>query len=125
MNTLSHPGLRVLGFILAAFCFYFFDPSNASVLHQLGIPLLFGVAAFLMTQAFMAVAIATLALAAIHTDLGATDWIQARAYPAIACLSLLICGYILMKRFKRHISETHAARWAARKTTSEPDHDDA
>ena len=116
MQQLSHPLLRTTGVALAAVIVFFLDVSSDNVVHQLWLPLALALAAYLMTQALMAVAIATFALATAHSDLASTDWIVAQAYPGIAATSLLVCCAIGVRRFKNHIEATHDARWAHRNT---------
>lgn len=114
MKPLRHPGLRVAGVLLAAAVVFVLDTESNSAWHALWLPLLLVLAAYLMTQAPMAVAFATLALALIHTDIGAAGWIESRAYPLLALLSLGACAVIGWQRFRQRIAATHAERWADR-----------
>ena len=114
MTTLSRPWLRVCGVLLAAPVVFLLDPQSTSAWHALWLPLALVLAAYLMTQAPMAVAFATLALAVIHTDLNASGWIENRAYPLLALISLGVCAIIGWQRFRQRIAATHAERWAAR-----------
>ena len=111
---LSHPWLRVSGVVLAGAGVFILDINNPSATHQLWLPLVLAVAAYLMTQSLMAVAFASFALASAHTSFNDLSWIPARGYPAIALLSLGVCLIIGTQRFRRRIAETHDARWAAR-----------
>jgi len=121
MTNLSHPWWRASGVVVTAVCIFFLDTQNPSVKHQLLIPLTLALAAYLMTQAPLAVAFAGLSLATIHGDLSATSWIQAQAYPFIALLSLAVCIVLTSIRFKARIAQTHAARWQSRHAGDDDD----
>ena len=115
MTALSHPWLRVAGVLLAAWAVFVLDTESDSAWHALWLPLILVLAAYLMTQAPMAVAFATLTLAVIHSDFGAAGWIESRAYPLLALLSLSACAIIGWQRFRQRIAATHAERWAERR----------
>ena len=114
MTPLSHPWLRVAGVGLAAAVVFVLDTQSESALHGLWLPLLLVLAAYMMTQAPMAVAFATFAMALAHSDFVADGWIQSRAYPLLAAAGLGVCGYIGWQRFRQRIAATHDARWAGR-----------
>ncbi|MCR9260129.1 MAG: hypothetical protein NXH95_10425 [Pseudomonadaceae bacterium] len=115
MNELSHPWLRIGGVALAAAIVFLLNINDPSPLHQLWLPLSLAVAAYLITQSAMAVAIAAFALATAHSDPEAASWIPSRAYPGIALISLVVGFGIAWNRFRLHIAATHEARWAARR----------
>ena len=115
MTPLSHPGWRIAGLVLAAGIIFLLDTQSPTALHQLWLPLALAGAAFMMTQALMAVAFACLVLATINTDLSVQHWIPSVAYPAIAVISGAVCVVIVTRRFRQRIAETHEARWAHRR----------
>lgn len=115
MNSLSHPWSRAAGVLVAALIVFFLDTQSVSVLHRLVLPLGLAVAAWLMTRSLMAVAFATFTMAAISTRFSADSWMPSIAYPSIACLSLLVCAVIIIRRFRERIADTHEQRWAQRR----------
>ena len=115
MTPLSYPGWRIAGLVLAAGIIFFLDTQSPTALHQLWLPLALAVAAFMMTQALMAVAFACLVLATINADLSVQHWIPSLAYPAVAVISGFVCLVIMTRRFRQRIAETHDARWAHRR----------
>jgi len=115
MAELDHPWQRVSGIVLAAVIVFALDTTDPSQLHRLWLPLALALAAYLMTRSLMAVAFATFALAATNSDMGAADWISARAYPGVALLGFLLCCGIATHRFRQRITATHDARWARRR----------
>jgi len=108
--------LRVLGFLLLMGCLAFYDATSDSTLHRLGIPLLMALGAWSLVQNLAAVAIGGTVLAVIHTDLGAGQWIDSIAYPALAGIGLAVLTVIAWQRFTRRIARTHDARWSERET---------
>ena len=54
-------------------------------------------------------------LALAHSDPYGPDWIAGIAYPVIAvsCFATTISLYAI--RFRRHVSDTHEARWRSRR----------
>ena len=114
MSELTHPWSRISGLLLGAMAIFLLDSQSSNWLHALFIPLVLAFAAWLMTRSVMAVAFATMALAAINADLAATSWIPRIAYPAIAIGALAVCLGILTQRFRERIAATHDQRWAQR-----------
>ena len=90
------------------------DLAQTSVVHALVLPLLLAVAAFLITQSLMAVALAAFALALSNADLTADFWVIRWAYPAIAILGIGTCFSLLVTRFRKRIEATREERWAPR-----------
>lgn len=116
MTKITHLAQRGAGLLLAAGILFVLDLDNAHALQQLWLPLGLAVAAYLMTRSLMAVGLATLALAVVHIDFSSAGWVEAWAYPLIALGSFIVCATVALGRFRRHVADTHEARWAQRKT---------
>lgn len=114
MSGLSHPWSRVVGVLIAGAVMFLLDNTKPDPLHQLWLPLILALAAFLITRALVAVGFAAFALAALSMNIGAQNWVEAIAYPAVAALSLVLCIAAGIKRFRQRIELTHDARWQAR-----------
>ncbi len=117
MTPLSHPGQRSVGLVLAAAVLLILDPTQAGVTHELALPLLLAVAAWLMTRSLMAVLIAACALFALNADWGGNDPIPSIAYPLLALSSLAGCLVIIGLRWREKVKATHDERWARRRQT--------
>jgi len=105
---------RIAVALLLFACLSYLDPQSAHWLHRLIIPLGLALAAWLLTGALLAVALACFCLSLVHADLDSTQWIEAWAYPALATASLGVAAVIITRRFRGHIRETHDARWQNR-----------
>jgi hypothetical protein len=110
---------RVAGAALALAAVFVLDLGQSSALHKLWLPGLLALGIYLMTFSIMAVALTCGALAALHLDLNSSSWIQAKAYPLVAAISILVAGGIGVLRFRKHIAQTHEARWAGRRGNNE------
>jgi len=106
--------LRGAGLILILVGVLTFDEHSQVPLHTLFLPLMMAVGAALALQNVLAVTLAVTALAGIHADTGAADWITSRAYPALAITGGIIIAVILTVRFRRNVSSTREARQADR-----------
>ena len=115
MNELTHPWSRLLGVVVAAGIVFVLDTTSVSVMHKRWLPLGLAGAAYLMTQSLMAVACASMVMAALNMNLSSTFWVPAWAYPIVAVVSFCICLVIVSRRFRQRIAETHEARWAHRR----------
>ncbi len=113
MQPQREPLFRIGGAVLMLACLVSFDSTSHSLLQRLLLPLAMGLATGLIVRNLTVPAIAGLTLGAIHTQLTG-DWVQAAAYPLIAGFSLATLIWLLGQRFRRHIANTHAARWRHR-----------
>jgi multidrug transporter EmrE-like cation transporter len=112
--NLERPALRLSGLLVLIICLSAYDPEHGSVLHRLLIPLTMALASWALVQNVAAVALGSMVLAFIHTDLAASDWIARIGYPILTGLSALILAVVAWRRFKQRIRETHEARWSDR-----------
>lgn len=101
-----------LALLVVALIFMRNTAPHALIEPVLGVMLIAG--ALLITRAVLAVALATLFLAWAHTDLGAADVMAARFYPALAVAGAVLTLVSLSTRFRKHMRDTHAKRWAPR-----------
>lgn len=92
-----------------------FDTASDAPLHSLWLPLMMAIGAMLALQNVLAVALATTALSAIHTNLTSADWVIALAYPLLAALGTVTITVILVQRFRHQVVATRAARTARRR----------
>jgi hypothetical protein len=106
---------RVAGVALLAVLTVVYEPSAGGPLQRLLIPIGMAVATGLLVQNAAAVAIGAGALSAIHAAPRSADWIDAIAYPLLALCCAGILAAILLRRFRRHIADTHDARWRHRR----------
>ena len=109
---------RLVGIALTLVGIFVIDLNQMTALHQLWLPLLLALGAYLMSQSLMAIAIACGTLAYIHINSASPFWVESTAYPVIVILSVAIIGSTLIQRFRRRIAATHQARWAARNASS-------
>ncbi len=92
-----------------------FDSHSDAPLHDLWLPLVMAIGAILALQNTLAVALATTALAGIHTNFQAADWVPAQAYPLLALLGSVTIVVILVQRFRERITTTRTEREARRR----------
>jgi hypothetical protein len=92
-----------------------YDANATSVVHTLGLPLLMAVGTALALQNMLAVALAITALAAVHAEPQAPDWVISRAYPFLAAVGAATIVVILVRRFRSTVQATREAREAARR----------
>jgi len=120
----SRTWLRLLGTAVIIAALLIYEPGADDVVQRLGLPLVLAAGAFALVQNPAAVALGTLVLAVIHSDLSAASWIPAAAYPLIAAAATLVLLSIGWRRLKDNIAATHEARWASRDDRSgETGHD--
>lgn len=105
---------RFIGIAICSAVLFTMDLAQASVMHALILPLLLALAAYLITQSLMAVALASFTLALANADLAADFWVIRWAYPALAVLGIGTCLSLLVKRFRKRIETTREERWAPR-----------
>ena len=120
MTGLNRTVQRIVGVALLAVLVLLADWQSNSVLYQLVVPGLMALAAVLITQSVMAVALAIALLATIHTDMDAVDWLPSSAYPLIAVLGWGTVFGIAMARFRAYSQRTHDARWSSRQSDPAP-----
>lgn len=106
---------RLAGVALLALCVVVYEPAADSVLQQLALPLGMALAAWLMVQNLVAVALGAFLLAAIHGDPGASDPVTGIGYPVVAAAAGLTLLGIFVRRFRARIEATHEARWQGRR----------
>ncbi|MCB1684498.1 MAG: hypothetical protein R3E82_17800 [Pseudomonadales bacterium] len=113
---MNGPGLwlRGTGVGVLILCLLWYVPGADSTAQRLWLPLLMAAGTWALTRNLAAVALGGTMLAAIHSDLQATQWIDRLAYPLLALLGALILAVILLRRFRARIAATHDARWANR-----------
>ncbi len=112
--------LRGLGVVTICLCLALYEPGGSSLWHQLLLPMLLALGAWLLVQNLAAVAFGTTVLAIIHSSPGSQDPIVGLAYPALAGVGLVTLACILGQRFRARIEATRSARWAHRKRAAEP-----
>ncbi len=116
MNPLlEHLPQRIAGLLLLLVAMVVYEPGGDQLLHRLLMPVVMAAGAVLLVQNLAAVALGALLLATIHSDMGSPDWIEARAYPALAVVAGVILLTVLGRRFHRRIVDTREARWAPRR----------
>lgn len=106
--------LRGAGVAVLILCLLWYVPGADSTAQRLWLPLLMAAGALALTRNLTAVALGGTLLAAIHSDLQATAWIDRLAYPLLALLGALVLAVVLIRRFRARIAATHDARWANR-----------
>ena len=111
LNNLS---LRLAGVVIILAVLFVIDLNIDDAVNQLWLPLLLAAGAYLMTLSLMAVAITAATLAFLHMELSATFWVPAVAYPALSTICGFYIAWVLMKRFRQRIKDTHEERWANR-----------
>ena len=105
---------RGIGVILMGAILFTLDIAQETVWHALILPVLLGIAAYLITQSLMAVALAVATLAFANADLDAEFWVTRWAYPGIAIVAAAVCVCLAAARFIARVRDTRAARWAHR-----------
>ena len=104
--------LRLMGGALLLLCVLLFQPGAETTLQRLWLPLLMGIGAALTLRNVLAVVATGALLGMIRMDLASTDWISARAYPAIAITCALASVWILARRFRVYMLATREQRRA-------------
>ncbi len=112
--NLDRPWQRLAGLLAIFVALALYDPASPDALHRLVIPGVMAVGAWALVQNLAAVALATAVLGFIHLEVGAEGWIDRYAYPLLTALAGLVFLGILIRRFRRRIVETRAARWSER-----------
>lgn len=112
---MQHLPWRIAGALLLGVLVVLYQPEQGGVSDRLIIPAAMTLAAFLLVQNALAVALGAGLLAGIHSAPGSGDWVSAAAYPALAVLCAGVVLAVLVQRFRRHIAATHAQRWRHRR----------
>ncbi|MEM9623677.1 MAG: hypothetical protein AAF993_18670 [Pseudomonadota bacterium] len=102
---------RIAGLSLLLGALLSFSPGQSGLLHQVILPLLIGLGAWLVLGSLLAVALAGSIVAAVHSNLDSSDWVLAYLYPTICALCTLVVAIICVRRFRTHINNTRHARW--------------
>jgi hypothetical protein len=105
---------RSIGLLLVLIFLLAWEPNASGALDRIALPILAALGAYLVIGSVLAVAIAVAALAAVHSDLGAADWIASRAYPGAALAAGAVAAAIAWRRFGARVRETRDARRRAR-----------
>lgn len=113
--VLRHLPWRVAGVVLLGVLVVAYQPESDSTVQRLIIPVAMAIATWLMVQKVVAVSLGAGLLAAIHSAPGSDHWIPALAYPTLAAICGVILAAVLAQRFRRHIADTHDARWRSRR----------
>ena len=113
--NLDRPVPRLVGLAVVLVCLAVYDPGGDSVQQRLLLPLLMAAGAWALVQNLAAVALAVAVLGVIHLDLGSGDWIDRIAWPLLTLAATAAFVWILVRRFRARIAETHEARWADRR----------
>jgi hypothetical protein len=110
------PALRRLGAAIALLVvLVLYQPGGpTTVVNELLLPLLGGLAAWALVGSTLAIALTVGILAAAHTDLDANHWLEARLYPAATLLAGGVCAVTLGRRFRSWMRLTRAERARAR-----------
>lgn len=112
---MQHLSWRIAGALLLGVLVVLYQPEQGDVNNRLIIPAAMTLAAFLLVQNALAVALGAGLLAGIHSAPGSGDWVSAAAYPILAALCAGVVLAVLVQRFRRHIAATHAERWRHRR----------
>ena len=113
-SSLNNLSVRLAGVVVILAVIFVINLNVDDTTNQLWLPLLLAVGAYLMTLSLMAVAITVATLAVLHTDLAASFWVPAMAYPVLAVVSGFVISWLLIQRFRQRIQDTHKERWANR-----------
>ena len=118
-TSLNNLSLRLAGVVIILAVLFVIDLNVDDAVNQLWLPLLLAAGAYLMTLSLMAVTITAATLTFLHMELGATFWVPALAYPVLLAVSSAYIGWVLLKRFRQRIKDTHEERWANRQREPE------
>ncbi|MBL6815279.1 MAG: hypothetical protein ISQ65_08560 [Pseudomonadales bacterium] len=118
-TSLNNLSLRLAGVVIILAVLFVIDLNVDDAVNQLWLPLLLAAGAYLMTLSLMAVTITVATLTFLHMELGATFWVPALAYPVLLAVSSAYIGWVLLKRFRQRIKDTHEERWANRQREPE------
>jgi hypothetical protein len=113
--VLEHLPWRIAGLLSLGALVVVYQPEHADTVNRLLIPVGMAVATWLLVQNVTAVALGAGLLAAIHGDLGSSDWIRGVAYPLLASACGLVVAMAFVQRFRRRIAATHEERWRRRR----------
>ena len=117
---------RIAGAAMIAVAVVTLNQAVETALHQLWLPLLIALGAFLVTESLLATLLATTLLAALNIDLASPYWWVSTAYPGIALVGGALMVSMAWQRFKMRIAQTHEARWRGRTTKdADPNSQDA
>ena len=113
--TIDRLALRVAGTVALIAALLIYDTTSDALWQSLLLPLIMAVGALALVQNLAAVAFGTVILALIHSNLDASSWVERLAYPLIAAAAGATLLAVGVTRFRRRITATREARWAARK----------
>jgi hypothetical protein len=110
---------RGMGLVLVTIFLLVWEPDAAGPLDRLVLPLVAAAGAYLVVGSLLAVALSIAALAAIHSDVDAADWVSSRAYPGAAFTAAIVAAVVLVRRFRIRMRDTREARARARTERAE------
>lgn len=119
-NPAAPTPLRLLSLLAVGIVFVLYQPgAEPTLLNTLVLPLLGGLAAWYLTHSLAVLAIGTFFLALAHAEPSSAELLDGRVYPALTVLSGVMLGWILLRRFRRAMTERRAARRAAQRERDE------
>lgn len=104
---------RSVGLLLLLGVLVLLDPLKADIVHRLLLPLTAMLGSALILRSLMAIALASAILALLAINLTG-DIYQARIYPALALIAMLLIAVELVRRFRGRIRDSHVQRWEPR-----------
>lgn len=112
-NPAAPTPLRLLSLLAVGIVFVLYRPgAEATLLNALVLPLLAMLAAWYLTHSLAVVTLGVFLLALAHAEPSSAELLDGRIYPALAVLSGLVLGGILLQRFRRAMIERRAERRA-------------
>ena len=118
-NSPAQLVMRGAGLLLAMLVLLNLNTATAGVVHQLLLPCLLALAVWLVLRSILAIALAGMLLAGVHSEPNALNWITAIAYPLICLSCAAVVTGICVTRFRQKILRTRASRWQSKKPGAE------
>lgn len=106
---------RILGLVLLGALVLVYHPEQGGLTNRLVIPTGMAVATWMLVQNLAAVALGAGILAGVHSAPGSADWVRGLAYPVLTVLCAIALTVVFLRRFRRHIADTHDVRWQHRR----------
>lgn len=114
-STASSLAIRGLGVAIIGIALAVYRDTLPGIYTDLFLPIAFAVGTWLVVRNLAAVCLGSSLLALAHSDPSSTDWVVGIAYPVIALSCFATTIGIYGVRFRKHIGETHDARWRSRR----------
>lgn len=120
MNELASKPVvtRAIGVGLALLAALLIEPDSRTWLHAFGLPLLMAFGAYLAAQNLLVVAAIVGALAWAASNLASEDIFASAAYPLLAGTCAVIVVWLLVRRLRQRMKDTHEERWRSRREQS-------